>query len=567
MRGIRSLGRRPRIASRRQLKFAAIVGVVALGAVACKPAVSGTNTPTSGSTGFEQSEGYTTGSPNGQNGWVSTGSAGNSCSGQPYDHAIDDVAASGTQPSAYGFDDQSLRMSDAVTSDCFGDQTFSAPTVDESGETAANAPDDGQHSGGARHGFFEASWSFGDAGNPFAVQPGLHVVASPDRGDGARMSWVEMQDCSATAGPPGGECQFGNAGLEVDFSQYNQNNPDPDPNNRFEFTNIATGLDRSAAHTIRLRMWFFQGPNNDVVQVCVDGTQCVVGHSWEDYFRDVEGNPSRPVDSLLFRTGGAADPDNAGDGFFIDKVKLSSLNYTGAAFSVAGPPTIVEGNSGQTIAHYTVNLSEAMPFTSTVHVATANGTATASSGDYASTSDDLTFAPGEVSKGFDVPVIGDTTDEANETFSVNLSNPKSIGLDDGAESFPKYVALDAASKTTTIQDDDSTVSVDDVSQAEGNPPPNTNPMNFTVSLANPSVVQVTVHFQTANGTAVTPQDYLTKSTTVTFAPGQTSKVVNVPIKADTVPETNNETFTVNLSAPTNATIGDGQGIGTIMDDD
>jgi hypothetical protein len=227
----------------------------------------------------------------------------------------------------------------------------------------------------------------------------------------------------------------------------------------------------------------------------------------------------------------------------------------------------VEGNSGQTIAHYTINLSEAVPFTSTVHVATANGTATASSGDYASTSADLTFNPGDTSMGFDVPVIGDTTDEANETFSVNLSNPKSIGLDVGAESFPKYVAVDTGSKTTTIQDDDSTVSVNDVSQAEGNPPPTFSPMNFTVSLANPSVVQVTVHFQTANGTATSPSDYAAKSATVTFAPGETSKVVNVPIKADSVPEANSETFTVNLSAPTNAAIGDGQGVGTIMDDD
>jgi hypothetical protein len=534
------------------LKIVALVGVVALAAVACKPAVSGTTT---GPTNFES---YNTGPVDGQNGWMSTGAAGSGCA--TYDHEIDTVAASGTMPSTYGFGNKSLRISDAVTSGCFGDQTFSAPTIDQSGETAANAPDNGNHSGGARHGFFEANWSFGDAGNPFAEQPGLHVVASPDRGDGARMSWVEMQDCGTTAGPPGAECQYGNAGLEVNFYEY-----DTGVGN-FVFHNVATGLSRSVKHDIRLRMWFFQGPNNDVVQVCVDGTTCVVGHSWEDYFRDVEGNPSRPVDSLLFRTGGTADPANAGNGFFIDNVKLDSVNYTGAAFSVTGPTSVAEGNSGQSIAHYDVNLSEAMPFTSTVHVATANGTATSSSGDYASTSADLTFLPGETTHGFDVPIIGDTTDEPNETFSVNLSNPTSIGLDAGAESFPKYVALDNASKTTTILNDDATLRVNSVSQNEGTPPPNYTVMPFTVTLDNPSSLTVTCQFQTSNGTATAPSDYATQTKTVTFAPGETSKIVNVAIRGDNIPELN-ETFNANLSAPTNAVIGTPTGTGTILNDD
>ena len=259
MRGMRSPRRRLRDTSRHQLKIAALVGVVALVAVACKPAVTGTTT---GPTNFES---YNTGTVDGQNGWMSTGAAGNGCA--TYDHQISTVAASGTMPSIYGFGNKSLRISDAVTSGCFGDQTFSAPTIDQSGETAVNAPDNGNHTGGARHGFFEANWSFGDAGNPFAEQPGLHVVASPDPGDGPRMSWVEMQDCGTTAGPPGAECQFGNAGLQVNFQDY-QDAPVSD----FLTHHVATGLDRTKPHTVRIRMWFFEGANNDVVQVCVDGT-------------------------------------------------------------------------------------------------------------------------------------------------------------------------------------------------------------------------------------------------------------------------------------------------------
>ena len=132
-------------------------------------------------------------------------------------------------------------MSSAVTSGCFGDQTFSAPTVDEAGETTAT--DDGQHAGGARHGFFEATWSFATAGNPFAAQEGQHVVASPDRGDGARMSWVEMQDCSTTVPDDVDECQLATAGLEVNFFEYDADVDD------FVFHNVASGLDRSMAHT------------------------------------------------------------------------------------------------------------------------------------------------------------------------------------------------------------------------------------------------------------------------------------------------------------------------------
>ena len=168
------------------------------------------------------------------------------------------------------------------------------------------------------------------AGNPVAAaQEGLHVVASPDRGDGARMSWVEMADCSTTVPADVDECQQANDGLEVNFYEYDQDAAPVGDDARFVFHNVATGLSRSTAHSIRLRMFFFEGPDNDLVQVCVDGTTCVTGGSWEDYFRDEEGNPTRPVDSLLFRTGGDANPATAGNGFFIDDVNAAFVHAHG----------------------------------------------------------------------------------------------------------------------------------------------------------------------------------------------------------------------------------------------
>ena len=61
-------------------------------------------------------------------------------------------------------------------------------------------------------------------------------------------------------------------------------------------------------------------------------------------------------------------------------------------------------------------------------------------------------------------------------------------------------------------------------------------------------------------------DYQAASGTRTFAPGETSKTVSVLVNGDRVPEPN-ETFGVNLSGPTNATVFAGQGVGTIVDDE
>ena len=77
-----------------------------------------------------------------------------------------------------------------------------------------------------------------------------------------------------------------------------------------------------------------------------------------------------------------------------------------------------------------------------------------------------------------------------------------------------------------------------------------------------------MNYATANGTATAPAATTRRSPprTLTFTPGQTSKTVTVAVNGDTLDEAN-ETFTVNLSAATNATIADAQGVGTIIDDD
>ena len=89
---------------------------------------------------------------------------------------------------------------------------------------------------------------------------------------------------------------------------------------------------------------------------------------------------------------------------------------------------------------------------------------------------------------------------------------------------------------------------------------------FTITLSAASDQPVAVTYRTSDETATAGSDYQAASGSVTFAPGETAKTVNVLINGDCVGEPN-ETFVVNLSSPTNANIADGQGVGTITDDE
>jgi hypothetical protein len=87
---------------------------------------------------------------------------------------------------------------------------------------------------------------------------------------------------------------------------------------------------------------------------------------------------------------------------------------------------------------------------------------------------------------------------------------------------------------------------------------------FTVSLDAPSSSTVSVQYATADGTAAAGGDYAAASGTITFSPGQTSRVILVRTLDDHVSEPT-ETFFVNLSSPVGATVARGQGVGSIID--
>ena len=115
------------------------------------------------------------------------------------------------------------------------------------------------------------------------------------------------------------------------------------------------------------------------------------------------------------------------------------------------------------------------------------------------------------------------------------------------------------------------LSVADSSVHEGNS--GMTQLAFVVTLSAASSSPVTVDYATADGTAVsagagmgTGRDYAATSGTLTFAAGQTEKTITVDVIGDRTAEPN-ETFSVNLTNPGGATIGDSQAVGTIENDD
>lgn len=274
----------------RYLKLSVLAALVALSALVAATAAADTVGPVT----FEPPA-YTTGNINGQQGWTKTGG---------YDVSVVNVS---TFPAAagYGFGQQALRLSDAVTSGSFGDQTFSPGLASPAGES------------GQSH--FDATFQIGTA--LAAEQSGLHMSVSPDDGNGARMSYLRFEDQTD--------------GVHVFFDDVTDLGP-LGTAATFNETPIGT-LNRAYAHSVRFSVDFKPGPANDVVKIYLDGVLEVTGTTWEDYYRyDPEqagsGNVVPNVSKLLLRESGAANAGNLGNGFLVDGISLASS-------TPVGPPT------------------------------------------------------------------------------------------------------------------------------------------------------------------------------------------------------------------------------------
>jgi hypothetical protein len=144
-------------------------------------------------------------------------------------------------------------------------------------------------------------------------------------------------------------------------------------------------------------------------------------------------------------------------------------------------------------------------------------------------------------------------DEFDETFRINFTNATNA-------------TILTNQAIATILDDDAapTLTIGNKTITEGDN--STATITYTVNLDTASAKPISVKYTTADGTAIAGNDYTATNGTISFAPGETTKNVTVQVLGDTIDEFD-ETFFLNLSDATNATIADNQGVGTIVDND
>jgi Ca2+-binding RTX toxin-like protein len=215
-------------------------------------------------------------------------------------------------------------------------------------------------------------------------------------------------------------------------------------------------------------------------------------------------------------------------------------------------------NSGAAVNAASVTVQLSMPATSAVTVDYATADALANAGtDYTGISGTVTFQPGQTTRQILIPINGDTLSEANENFVVNLTNAQNATIGD-------------AQGHVTIVDDDGgvpgpTLSIDDVSLAEGNS--GTTTATFTVSISAAPASTVAVDIAVQDGSARAGEDFnVLTSGPLFFDAANLSRTVTVELIGDTINE-GSENFFLNLVAPFGVVIEDSQGEFTITNDD
>lgn len=247
-----------------------------------------------------------------------------------------------------------------------------------------------------------------------------------------------------------------------------------------------------------------------------------------------------------------SNPVNASLGV-LTTATLSIIDNESTTVQFGTPSYTINENGGQ--AAIQVTLSSAAAFSITVNYATSDGTALAGS-DYTATSGTLTFNPGETSKTINVAILDDSAFESNETVNLTLSNvtPGNVSL--GVPSTALLTILDNEQQPT-VKFSSTTYSVNE----------NAGTANITVTLSAVANAPVTIDYATSAGTATASEDFTNTVGTLTFNPGETSKVVTIPIANDILDE-DEEVFDVQLSNPNGALLGAPfSALITILDDD
>lgn len=209
-----------------------------------------------------------------------------------------------------------------------------------------------------------------------------------------------------------------------------------------------------------------------------------------------------------------------------------------------------EGDTATTMMRFPLQLS--LPTTSRVTVRYRTRDVEARAGvDYVAKTGMVTFAPNVIQQYIDIPIIGNVEAQANRTFQVELFDPTNAELPGGGVG----VTNSGSIATGSIIDDDAMINV--AGAASGATLGRVTAgeaasfMVVQLTLSRPVQKQVTVQYATKDISAIGGQDYRISRGTITFAPGTTAATIRIPLLDDTVSEAN-ESFLLELSAPTNA---------------
>jgi hypothetical protein len=282
---------------------------------------------------------------------------------------------------------------------------------------------------------------------------------------------------------------------------------------------------------------FGAGVNTQTISVTINGDTKF--ESDEAFFVNLSG-----------ATNGATISDNLGIG------TITNDDAAPAGSVSINDVTISEGNSGAKVATFTVTRSGGTAAFA-INFTTSDGGATTSDNDYVANAGTLNFGAGVNTQSISVTINGDTKFESDEAFFVNLS-----GATNGA-------TISDNLGIGTITNDDAapagSISINDMTISEGSS--GTKIETFTVTRSG-GTGAFAVNFATADNSAtVADHDYVANAGTLNFAAGVNTQQIQVTINGDPKFESV-ETFFVNLSGATNgASISDGQGIGTITNDD
>ncbi len=232
----------------------------------------------------------------------------------------------------------------------------------------------------------------------------------------------------------------------------------------------------------------------------------------------------------------------------------SASAQTAPTFQLAGA-TVAESDSGATSVQVQVSLSADPPLAApvVVRLAATDGSATAGSDYNIPAGSSATFLPGEfdATRTVLLEIVGDVVVEGDESFTIFLVD---------AAGTP----ISGATAQVDITDDDFlTVGIADQQFAEGDVE---RPAQLAVSFSNPVAVAVQVQGSAADGTALAGADYSAPQLSVTVPALSLSGSFDLSILGDTLYELD-ETFTVNLTSTSVGTVGQGQAVVTLIDDD